>query len=367
MAKRVWTERGFRTRVLRALTVLVAGGVCMMGNAGMARAAVPIGGGSTVYMFVANPAIGAGSVTMYRLPFAGDTAPLTTIEGTETGLSWPDGVAVNGARDLYVANGSTSSRVLEFAPGANGNVSPIGSIQGSKTQLFDPVGIAIDGSGDIWVFNFGGTITEYPPGSTGNVAPEHEINVWDPQYSCGMVSNLPQSIAIDTSGNLWVDCGSMVLEYAPGATNGADPEAVITGRQTGLASIPDYCCGYAGGLVVDGSGNIFVANEGTSAQAPSITSYAPGSSGDVEPTSKISGPATDLPGDPGEPGWNAGELYLAGGSSSGPAVDEYPAGASGDIAPTDVLSGSATGLNDPSALAFVTIRSGEYCPGGCVA
>ena len=175
-------------------------------------------------------------MTLYRLPLVGDAAPLATIAGTKTGLSWPDGVAVNGARNLFVTNGSMSSTVLEFAPGANGDVSPIAAIEGPKTQLSSPVGIAIDTSGDIWVFNFGGAITEYPPGSTGNVAPVHEINVWDPQYPCGMVTSEPQTIAVDPSDNLWVDCGSMVLEYGPGATNGADPEAVITGPATGLAT-----------------------------------------------------------------------------------------------------------------------------------
>jgi hypothetical protein len=292
---------------------------------------------------------------------------LATIAGAKTGLSWPDGAAVNGARDLFVTNGSMSSTVLEFAPGANGNVSPIAAIEGPKTQLSSPVGIAIDSSGDIWVFNFGGTITEYPPGSTGNVAPVHEINVWDPQYPCGMVTSEPQTIAVDPSGNLWVDCGSMVLEYGPGATNGADPAAVITGPATGLASIGG-CCGYVGGLALDGSENIYVANEETGVRpSPSITAYPPGSSGNVAPVSTISGPATDLPGAPGGLGWTAGDLYLTSGTSSAQAVYEYPAGTSGDTAPTAVLSGAATGLNNPSALAFVTIRSGQYCPGGCVA
>lgn len=232
-------------------------------------------------------------MTLYRLPLVGDAAPLATIAGTKTGLSWPDGVAVNGARNLFVTNGSMSSTVLEFAPGANGDVSPIAAIEGPKTQLSSPVGIAIDTSGDIWVFNFGGAITEYPPGSTGNVAPVHEINVWDPQYPCGMVTSEPQTIAVDPSDNLWVDCGSMVLEYGPGATNGADPEAVITGPATGLATglaSIGGCCGYVGGLALDGSENVYVANEKTGVRpSPAITEYPPGSSGNIAPVSTISG------------------------------------------------------------------------------
>jgi hypothetical protein len=350
-------------RVSRAVAAALVAGVGLTTvNAAVAGANAPING-ETVYMFVANE---AGSVTLYRLPFAGDAAPLETIAGSKTGLSAPDGVAVNSARDLFVTNVEKNS-VLEFAPGANGNVSPIAALDGPNTQLGSPVGVAVDSSGDLWVFNMGGTITEYPPGSSGNVAPVHAINVWGPQYPCQQVSNDPQTIAVDPSGNLWVDCGSMVLEYGPGATDGADPEAVVTGPMTGLETGASYCCGYAGGLALDGSGDIFVANEynETTEAAPSITEYPPGSDGDIAPVSTISGPATEVPHWPAGLGWDDDNLYLA--TEGAQAVYEYPAGAPGDIAPTAELSGAATGLEDPGALAFVTIRSGEYCPGGCEA
>ena len=112
------------------------------------------------------------------------------------------------------------------------------------------------------------------------MAPVHEINVWDPQYPCGMVTSEPQTIAVDPSDNLWVDCGSMVLEYGPGATNGADPEAVITGPATGLATglaSIGGCCGYVGGLALDGSENVYVANEKTGVRpSPAITELPPG-------------------------------------------------------------------------------------------
>jgi len=349
---------------------LVAGAGLTTFNPGVAGATAPING-ETTYMFVANY---GGSVALYRLPFTGD-APLETIAGTKTGLANPNAVAVNTARDLFVTNWDSShpgtNAVLEFAPGANGNVSPIATIEGANTGLDDPHALAIDSSGDIWVFNFGGTVTEYPPGSKGNVTPIYSINLWGPAYPCTQVSGQPQSIAVDPAGDLWVDCGTMVLEYAPRATNAADPKAVITGPGTGLeqgSNPPDYW-GYVGGFALDGSGDVFVANQvgpdGASPTVPSITEYPPGSNGDVAPETTISGPATDLPGSPGGLGWDNGNLYLAGWGSQ--AVYEYAAGATGDTGPIATLSGAATGLSSPVALAFVTIRSGEYCPGGCEA
>ena len=83
---------------IRVLMTFLAGAVCMTASTDVAGAAAPIGGGSTTYIFVANTGNpgGSGSATLYRLPLAGDAAPLATIAGTKTGLSWPDGVAVNG-------------------------------------------------------------------------------------------------------------------------------------------------------------------------------------------------------------------------------------------------------------------------------
>jgi hypothetical protein len=56
------------------------------------------------------------------------------------------------------------------------------TISGPLTQLNLPSGIAVDSSGNIYVANDGSsggsidTITIYPPGSNGNVAPAMLIN-----------------------------------------------------------------------------------------------------------------------------------------------------------------------------------------------
>jgi hypothetical protein len=64
------TDGRFGGRFVRVLITLMTGAVCMTANTVAAGAAVPIGGGSTTYMFVANTGNpgGSGSVTFTGCP-----------------------------------------------------------------------------------------------------------------------------------------------------------------------------------------------------------------------------------------------------------------------------------------------------------
>jgi hypothetical protein len=125
------------------------------------------------------------AVTVYGAGEYGDVAPIQTIEGNNTGLSNPFGVAVDASGNIYVPNdgyNSSDNSVTVYAAGANGNVSPIQTISGSNTGLLGPLAIALDGTGDIYVTNccpFGtykGSITVYASGANGNVSPIRTIS-----------------------------------------------------------------------------------------------------------------------------------------------------------------------------------------------
>jgi hypothetical protein len=117
-----------------------------------------------------------GSVTSYVDFAKGNSAPIATIAGQNTGLTGGVGqVALDNAGDIYVYQIALSKQeITVYDRGATGDVAPIATIRGSNTQLFSPNGIAVDGSGKIYVANFKGpnsSITVYSPGSNGNVAP----------------------------------------------------------------------------------------------------------------------------------------------------------------------------------------------------
>ena len=82
-----------------------------------------------------------------------------------------------------------------------------------------------------------------------------------------------------------------------------------------------------------------------------VQSFPLGSSGNVKPTTSITGDATGLDAttaaviDP-----VSGTLYVA--SAGNQEIAEYPYGATGNVAPSAVITGSATGLSYPTALAL---------------
>ena len=116
---------------------------------------------------------------------------------------------------IYVLNSATATITVysTFNFGVIGkttlqNQAPIAIIAGPKTKLKQPVAIAVDASGDIYVANQAGgpvvpggglrqgTITVYPAGSHGDVAPATTIK--------GSATGLlyPVSIALDSNHDI---------------------------------------------------------------------------------------------------------------------------------------------------------------------
>ena len=81
-------------------------------------------------------------MTEYAEGATGNAAPVATISGSATGLSFPQGVAVDSAGHLFVTNSGADS-VTEYAEGATGNTAPVATISGSATGLNEPDGVAV--------------------------------------------------------------------------------------------------------------------------------------------------------------------------------------------------------------------------------
>ncbi|HUO05185.1 MAG TPA: hypothetical protein VMU16_08310 [Candidatus Binataceae bacterium] len=313
--------------------------------------------GATGNIFVANQVggpSGAGSVTVYAPSSSGNAAPIATIAGSNTGLNTPDGVGLDSAGNIYVANseGGTPNNgsITIYAAGSNGNVAPMATIGGTHTQLNNPREIALDGV-NIYVANnasHGGgagedSVTTYPIGSSGNVTPSAEIvggqtGLLGPEgIAVAPVHITPaQAIFVTNSGN------DSITAYPFGSTGNIAPSVVITGSNTQLNS--------PFGISMDSGANLHVVNRKGGFKSRGLLAIFPfGTRGNPQPGITIAGPDTqmnaalDIHVDP------VGNDYVSnrhGGSLGLGSITVFAAGSSGDAIPTNTIAGGATGLNN---------------------
>jgi len=280
------------------------------------------------------------SITVYATGASGDATPTATIAGSNTGLNFPVGIALDGAGNIYVTNAGFPFSITVYAAGASGNATPTAMIAGGNTGLNSPLGIALDGAGNIYVVNQSGgigSITVYAPGASGNATPTATIAGGNTGLS------FPSGIARDGAGNIYVansfsSITVSITVYAAGASGNATPTATIAGGNTGLDG--------PAGIALDGAGNIYVANN----NGNSITVYAAGASGNATPVATIAGGNTGLGGPVGIALDGAGNIYVTDNSSN--SITVYAAGASGNATPTATISGSNTGLSKPALITF---------------
>ncbi len=176
-----------------------------------------------------------------------------------------------------------------------------------------------------------GEITIYPGTATGNFSPGANVIT-------GSATNLldPAGIAVDSTNKIFVanqggasGIGS-VTTYAPGSAGNVAPLQTIAGPATGLT--------ISSGIAVNpGNGDIFVSN-----LSGSITVFAATANGNATPIRTIGGTNTQLSGPFGIAVGN-NKIFVANSGSS--AVTVYPIGANGNVAPSQVISGPATGIS----------------------
>jgi len=230
----------------------------------------------------------------------------------------------------------TNNSISGYGQSANCNCGPSIFIQGGNTGMSGPLGIAIDKSGNMYVANENvGTITKYPGGANGNVAPSFAIG--------GLAS--PIGVAVDASGNLYVansaasGVGTMSIQvYAAGSRV---PSQTIAGPATGL-STPGF-------IALDAASDIWVANQ----TGNTIEEFANAANGNVPPIAVISGSNTGLSTPQGLAFAPNGQLYVAINNAVGvpDAVLVFTKPLAGNLSPANILCGPNTGVNNPTGVA----------------
>ena len=147
--------------------------VATIGGVGSQISSVALDSSGKIYATSGSPA----SVRIYPAISNRNVPPDAIIVGSQTGLDSPQAIALDSSGKIYVANarfgadpqGETGS-ITVYPAGSNGNVAPIAVIRGAKTLVNRPISLALDRYGTIYLVN-SNAMTVYPPGANGNVAP----------------------------------------------------------------------------------------------------------------------------------------------------------------------------------------------------
>ncbi|HEY3024845.1 MAG TPA: NHL repeat-containing protein, partial [Pyrinomonadaceae bacterium] len=161
-----------------------------------------------------------------RIPVTGEVA------GVNTRMDIASGVAVDAAGSIYVVTCQEpqrpgDSKLLIFAPGANGDVAPVVEI---TNDLNEPQQVTLDEDENIYITNRGGVsaITVYAAAPTANVTPVRTITSAD-------LSD-PFGVAVDGAGRIFVAETALhsILVFDTGASGSVVPFRKIQGSSTGL-------------------------------------------------------------------------------------------------------------------------------------
>jgi streptogramin lyase len=149
------------------------------------------------------------------------------------GMLAPEGVAVDGAGNVYIASSGNGAVLMNTLSGGTYSQEPIG------TNFYSPSALAVDGAGNIYVADFGGNAV-YEDTPDGNLHLQTTIS-----------SDLdtPTGVAVDASGNVYIVNAGTQQVLKETLSNGVYTQSVIG---SGFIS--------PRGIAVDGKGNVYVSD-----------------------------------------------------------------------------------------------------------
>jgi sugar lactone lactonase YvrE len=258
----------------------------LAGSADSSGSADGTGAAALFYMPEGVAVDGAGNVFVadsanFTIRKITPTGVVTTLAGTAgsqgsadgTGVAasfdWPEGVAVDGAGNVFVAD-NMNSTIRKITPAGvvttlAGTAGMFGSADGTgaAASFVYPSGVAVDGAGNVFVADSGNnTIRKITPsGVVTTLAGTAGLKgSADGTGAAARFSDL-FSVAVDGSGNLFVADGNTIRKITPSGvvTTLAGSAAADPGSADGTGAAARF---YGPSGAVDGSGNLFVADSG---------------------------------------------------------------------------------------------------------
>ena len=209
------------------------------------------------------------------VPLAGNAAVLDHTDGTGNNARFfnPTGVAVDTAGNIYIADGGDHA-VRKVTAGGTvstlaGNPGQAGANDGtgSGATFLYPYAVAVDGSGNVYVADSGNhNIRKITAGgTTSTLAGTAGVPGSTDGTGTAALFNLPQGIAVDGSGNVYVsDTNNSTIRKitTAGVVTTLAGAAGQTGSADGAGASARF--NYPFGIATDASGNIYVADFGNS-------------------------------------------------------------------------------------------------------
>jgi DNA-binding beta-propeller fold protein YncE len=177
---------------------------------------------------------------------------------TSSNLDHPEGVAVDSAGNVYIADTTNSlidkvtpSGTLSIFAGKRGSIGAPTPGPATSSDLNHPGGVAVDGSGNVYIADTTNNVVE-------KVTPSGTLSIL---VGSGLSS--PEGVAADGSGNVYVaDTGNNKVEkMTAGGTLSAIAGTGTSGAPTqGPATSSNLAA--PTGVAVDSSGDVFIADRG---------------------------------------------------------------------------------------------------------
>jgi sugar lactone lactonase YvrE len=223
-----------------------------------------------------------GSTTASRV--FGQLGSFTSSNGgiSADSLSFPNGVAVDSAGNVYIAD-SSNSRVLMYAPGSTtasrvfgqlgsftSNTANNGGV--SADSLSFPNGVAVDSASNVYIADsLNNRVLMYAPGSTtafrvfGQLGSFMSYTINKGGISADSLS-FPTGVAFDSASNVYIadSSNSRVLMYAPGsriASRVFGQLGSFTSSAQNNGGISATSLNQPGGVAFDSASNFYIADE----------------------------------------------------------------------------------------------------------
>ncbi len=288
-------------------------------------------GGTTYVADTANATIRKISSIGAVTTFAGSTSARGNADGSGTAatFSYPVGVAQDSSGNLYVADATNDTirkidaagTVTTFAGGAGQTGST--DATGTAARFNYPTGVAVDGGGNVYVADTtNNTIRKVTAGgAVTTLAGVAGLSGFSDGNGVNATFNAPGGLALDSSGNLYVaDAGnSAIRRITPaGAVTTFAGLPTVAGLEdaTGTAALFNQ----PKALAFDASGNLWVADTGNGA----IRMITPAGVVTTIPLSFSTGTSTPTSsGGSGGTGTSTSGGSTSGGSGGGGAMESW--------------------------------------------